>query len=92
MHSLLTDVEVADIQGILMRQLGVDREQLIESATVTGDLGADSLDVVEIGMLLEERFNLAFPDEEWDEARTVGDLYDLVGAHVSFERTGATGS
>ncbi len=78
MNSRLTEKETADIQNILMQQLDVKREQLTENATIMGDLGADSLDVVEIGINLEERFNLTIPDDEWDKVKTVGELYESV--------------
>lgn len=74
MNNTLTEKDTADIQTILMRQLDVTREQLTEDATIMGDLGADSLDVVEISMNLEERFNVIIPDEEWDKVKTVGEL------------------
>jgi acyl carrier protein len=75
MESILTAKDTADIQEMLMQQLHVTREQLIDEASIMEDLGADSLDLVEIGMNLEERFNLTIRDEEWDRVKTVGDLY-----------------
>ena len=78
MNNSLTEPDIADIQTILMRQLDVTREQLTEEASIQGDLGADSLDVVEISINLEERFDLTIPDEEWERVRTVGELYTAV--------------
>ena len=78
MNHVLTEPEIADIQTILMRQLDVTREQVTEEASIMGDLGADSLDVVEIGMNLEERFDMTIPDDEWERVKTVGALYTAV--------------
>jgi acyl carrier protein len=75
MNTTLTEKDTAEIQNILIQQLDISREQLAEEATIVGDLGADSLDVVEISMNLEERFNLTIPDDQWERVKTVGDLY-----------------
>jgi acyl carrier protein len=75
MNKTLTEQDIAEIQNILMQQLDISREQLTEDAAIMSDLGADSLDVVEISMNLEERFNLTIPDEQWERVKTVGELY-----------------
>jgi acyl carrier protein len=85
MNSTLTERDTVAIQEILMGQLDVTREQLQEDASILGDLGADSLDVVEISMNLEERFNVTIQDEEWDKVKTVGDLYSAMAAFLSAE-------
>jgi len=78
MNNALSDQDVTAVQNILMEQLSVTREQILPEASIVGDLTADSLDVIEINMALEEHFNLALPDEPFDPAMTVGELYELV--------------
>ncbi len=68
-------VKVADI---IANQLGVDKEIVTPEANVVDDLGADSLDVVELVMALEEAFDLEIPDEEAEKIRTVKDISDYL--------------
>ena len=86
MNTTLSDKTIAKVQDILMEQLGVERNQINAEALIMGDLGADSLDMVEIGMTVEETFNLSIPDEEMEEVRTVGDLQEALARLL--ERTG----
>ena len=86
MNNLLSDKTTARIQDILMGQLGVERSQITPEAALMADLGADSLDMVEIAMKAEETFNLSIPDEEMENVRTVGDLHEALANHL--ERTG----
>jgi acyl carrier protein len=65
--------------GILIDQLHINREQITPEARIMADLGADSLDMVEIAMKAEEEFNLTLPDEEAEKIVTVDDLYEAVG-------------
>ena len=65
--------------GIIMNQLGVEKELITAEAHVVDDLGADSLDVVELVMALEEAFDLEIPDEDAEKIRTVKDIYDYIG-------------
>jgi len=76
----LSDEQTAAVQDIIIGQLTVAREQLHPEARVMGDLGADSLDIMEITMKLEERFNLTIPDEEAEKVETVEELYQAVAA------------
>ena len=69
-----------------MGQLGVERAQITPEAGLMADLGADSLDMVEIAMKVEETFNLTIPDEEMENVHTVGDLHEALANHL--ERTG----
>ena len=66
------------------RELGVEREKLVDGASFIDDLGADSLDIVELVMEFEKEFNIDIPDEEAEKLRTVGDaigyLNEKVGA------------
>ena len=78
MTDTLSEAEVTKVQDILMHQLQVTRDQIKPEAEIMGDLGADSLDMVEIAMKAEEEFNLTLPDEEAEKIVTVGDLYEAV--------------
>jgi acyl carrier protein len=86
MTDMLTDVETAKVQEILVEQLGVTREQLTPEARIEEDLGADSLDKVEITMRTEEMFAVTIPDEEAEKVKTVQDLYAAVGTLLGSRR------
>ena len=86
MNKILSEKTVAKVQDILMEQLGVERTQITTEAGIMSDLGADSLDMVEIGMTVEETFNLTIPDEDMENVRTVGDLQEALATFL--ERTG----
>lgn len=60
------------VKGIIVEQLGVNPEEVTEEASFIDDLGADSLDTVELVMALEEAFDLEVPDEEAEKLTTVG--------------------
>ena len=60
------------VKGIVVEQLGVEEEKVTEDASFVEDLGADSLDVVELVMALEEEFGTEIPDEEAEKIVTVG--------------------
>ena len=79
MNNILSEKDTLAVQDIIIRQLDVQRDQLTPEARILADLGADSLDVVEISMTLEELFDVAIPDEQWDKVETVGELYDELG-------------
>jgi len=71
--------EVADkVKSIVAEQLGVKIEDVKDDAKFIDDLGADSLDTVELVMALEEEFNIEIPDEDAEKARTVGDVMQYV--------------
>jgi len=63
------------IVDIIANQLGVDKEIITPEANIVDDLGADSLDVVELVMALEEAFDVEIPDEEAEKIRTVKDVF-----------------
>jgi acyl carrier protein len=63
------------IVEIISNQLGIDRGDVTPEASVVDDLGADSLDVVELVMALEEEFNLEIPDEEAEKIKSVNDIF-----------------
>ena len=62
------------IHQILFRHLGVDESELLPEANLQDDLGADSLDVVELVMAFEESFDLQVPDADVEQMRTLGDI------------------
>lgn len=70
-----------ELTQILAKQLRVDVEKIEKDADIMEDLGADSLDIVEILMIVEEEFGLAIPEEEFPNLRTVGDLCDYIQAN-----------
>jgi acyl carrier protein len=63
---------------IISNQLGVDKEIVTPDANVVDDLGADSLDVVELVMALEEAFDIEIPDEDAEKIRLVKDIYSYM--------------
>jgi acyl carrier protein len=67
-------MSVADqVKEIIIDQLGVDEGQVKDDASFIDDLGADSLDTVELVMAFEEKFDIEIPDEDAEKMRTVGD-------------------
>ena len=66
---------VADkVKSIIVEQLGVDEEEVTPDASFVDDLGADSLDTVELVMAFEEEFSVEVPDEDAEKLQTVGDV------------------
>jgi acyl carrier protein len=61
------------VKDIIVEELGVEREKLTDGASFMEDLGADSLDTVELVMAFEKEFDIDIPDEEAEKLRTVGD-------------------
>ena len=61
------------VKDIIAEELGVEREKLTDAASFMEDLGADSLDTVELVMAFEKEFDIDIPDEEAEKLRTVGD-------------------
>ncbi|MGE5575992.1 MAG: acyl carrier protein [Syntrophothermus sp.] len=71
------------VREIVVDQLGVDEEEVTMEASFVDDLGADSLDIVELVMALEEEFDLEIPDEDAEKITTVGDVVEYIKEHVS---------
>jgi acyl carrier protein len=71
------------VKEIIAEQLGVDGDQVTENASFTDDLGADSLDTVELVMALEEEFDLEIPDEDAEKIVTVSDAIKYLQANTS---------
>jgi acyl carrier protein len=70
------------VKEIIVEQLGVDEEDVTPTAKFIEDLGADSLDTVELVMALEEEFGLDIPDEDADKMKTVGDALEYLRSHA----------
>lgn len=66
------------VKDIIIEQLGVDGEDVVMEASFIDDLGADSLDIVELIMALEEEFGLEIPDSEAEKIGTVGDAVNYI--------------
>ena len=81
----MTDIKEMEekVKDIIVEELGVEREKLADGASFMEELGADSLDTVELVMAFEKEFDIDIPDEEAEKLRTVGDalkyLHEKVG-------------
>ncbi|KPU43944.1 acyl carrier protein [Oxobacter pfennigii] len=73
------------VKEIIVEQLGVDAEDVSLESSFIDDLGADSLDIVELIMALEEEFDLEIPDEEAEKFPTVGDVVEYIKEHTENE-------
>ena len=69
------------VKDIIVEQLGVDAAQVKPEASFVNDLGADSLDTVELVMALEEAFDMEIPDEEAEKIQTVGQATEYIQKH-----------
>ena len=74
---MASDIE-ASVKSIIVEKLGVDESDVTPDASFTNDLGADSLDTVELIMEFEKEFDLTIPDEEAEKIQTVGDAIDYL--------------
>jgi acyl carrier protein len=75
-----TNVE-SKVKGIIAEQLGVSEEEIKATSSFIEDLGADSLDIVELVMAMEEEFEVEIPDEEAENIKTVQDAVNYVNTH-----------
>ena len=75
-------IAAKDVKKIVVEQLGVKEDEVTPNASFVDDLGADSLDTVELVMALEEEFECEIPDEEAEKITTVQQAIDYIKAHV----------
>ena len=76
--------DVADrVKKIVLEHLGVDEAKVAENASFIDDLGADSLDTVELVMAFEEEFDLEIPDEDAEKLETVNDAIDYLKSKLT---------
>ena len=71
------------VESIIVDQLGVNEAEVTDTASFIDDLGADSLDTIELVMAFEEAFGIEIPDEDAEKIRTVRNAIDYVEAHAS---------
>ena len=71
------------IKAIIVEQLGIDEAEVVPTAHFIDDLGADSLDTVELVMALEEEFGIEISDEDAEKIQTVGDVTKYIDEHSS---------
>lgn len=70
------------IKDILVDQLDVDPDSVTADSVITDDLGADSLDIVDLVMTLEDEFDLEIPDEDIENMKTVADIIEFIETHM----------
>jgi acyl carrier protein len=73
----MADIE-AKVKDIIINELGVEAEKVTPEASFVEDLGADSLDIVELVMAFEEEFGIEIPDEDAEKLQTVGDAINYI--------------
>jgi len=69
-------------RALISSKMKIDESEITEDKHLFNDLGADSLDIVELSMLLEHEFNVKFSEEETSKIKTVGDVYALIEKHT----------
>ncbi|MDE2973569.1 MAG: acyl carrier protein [Gemmatimonadota bacterium] len=78
----MSDTAEARVKEIIVEELGVEADKVTSEASFVDDLGADSLDTVELVMALEEEFGIDIPDEDAEKMRTVGDAVAYIREHA----------
>ena len=79
----MSEEVAAKVKEIIVNQLGVNDDEVTPEASFVDDLGADSLDIVELVMAMEEEFGMEIPDEEAEKLTTVGKVVDYINQHQS---------
>jgi acyl carrier protein len=80
----MSATDTADkVKSIIVEQLGVAAEDVTENASFIEDLGADSLDIVELVMALEEEYDIEISDEDAEKIQTVGDAVNYIAEHTA---------
>lgn len=79
------------VKDIIVEQLGVNPEQVTPQASFIEDLGADSLDIVELVMAFEEEFSVEVPDEDAEKLQTVGDVTNYIRERAAKQQGGEGG-
>ena len=79
---MMSDSAEAKVKEIIINELGVDPEKVTAEASFVEDLGADSLDTVELVMAFEEEFGVDIPDEDAEQLRAVGDAIAYLKDHM----------
>lgn len=79
----MSDEILNKVKDIIVNKLGVDQDQVTPEASFTNDLGADSLDTVELVMEFEKAFNIQIPDEDAEKIATVGDAVKYLQEKIS---------
>lgn len=69
------------VKGIIAEQLGLEADEIKIESSFVDDLGADSLDIVELIMALEEEFDIEIPDEDAEKISIVGDIVEYIRSH-----------
>ena len=89
MHRIIKNLNIkimsdiaSRVKAIIVEKLGVDESEVTPEASFTNDLGADSLDTVELIMEFEKEFNIAIPDDQAEKITTVGDTVKFIEANT----------
>ncbi len=77
-----TEEITGKVKSIIVDKLGVDEKEVTPQASFTNDLGADSLDTVELIMEFEKEFNIAIPDDQAEKIGTVGEAISYIEANI----------
>ena len=81
-YKIMSEVQER-VKAIIVDKLGVEESEVTEAASFTNDLGADSLDTVELIMEFEKEFNISIPDDQAEKISTVGDAVSYVEEHAN---------
>jgi len=76
-----TEDVMAKVKDLIVQGLGVNADEIVPDASFIDDLGADSLDIVELVMLIEKEFDIEIPDEDAEKISTVQDAADYINDH-----------